>query len=358
MIDSVLIINWGILFLRGGGETSALELFNLYTSSPNIRRTEIVCANFCFGKKKISFAFEGAKPRKLPMIIFYWSTTASTLLLVTWVKRLFKWGSLYAFEILAAIYVLVSHRRSLVICSDMYLAAFIVSHSASGAKVLLRLHGKAGTAFQKWLVRNGRFDIISNGNDGLDNIIASNRIHKLSVPLPSYFSMASAEIENKWKTESYHIVYAGRFELTKGIDRLQHYISEIVNKFPISTLSVCGSGSLLPQVETQIDALNKQGVITRLSCNLTRPEVCDVFKEAHIMILPSRIDFSPNVVREALAVGCIVVTSPEIYPQFEGYQNIFSLRDILTTKDPLIFKKDVLSSNNVAIKRWLEFLRN
>lgn len=356
MIDSVLIINWGILFLRGGGESSAFELFNLYTSLPNIKRCEIVCANYCLGEKKLPLAVEHTHIRRIPTIIFYWSTTASHLLLVTWVKRLLKWGSLYIFEFLAALYVLFSHRRSLVICSDMYLAAFTVSHLAPGTKVLLRLHGKAGTYFQKWLVRNGRFDVISNGNDGLNNVIDSSRIHRLSVPLPSYFSMASSEIKNKWKTDFYHVVYAGRFELTKGVDRLQHYINEITNKFSVSTVSVCGNGSLLPQVEKQIDALTEQGINTKLSSNLTRPEVCDIFKKAHMMLLLSRIDFSPNVVREALAVGCIVIVSPEIYPQFERSSNIFSLSEILKTKDPLIFEENALSLNDVIIKRWQEFL--
>ncbi len=356
MRDSVLIINWGILFLRGGGESSAFELFNLYTSLPNIKRSEIVCANFCFGEKRLPLTFDCTQVRKIQTIVFYWSTTASRLLLVTWVKRFLKWGSLYIFEFLAALYVLVSHRRSLVICSDMYLAAFVVSHLVSDTKVLLRLHGRVGTSFQKWLVRNGRFEVISNGNDGLNNVIASSRIHRLSVPLPSYFSMTSSEIKNKWRTEFYHVVYAGRFELTKGVDRLQHYIREITNKFSVSTVSVCGDGSLLPQVEKQIDALTEKGVTIKLSSNLTRLEVCDIFKKAHMLLLLSRIDFSPNVVREALAVGCIVIVSPEIYPQFEGRPNIFSLSEILKRKDPFVFKEDSLSSNDVKIKRWQEFV--
>jgi glycosyltransferase involved in cell wall biosynthesis len=353
MRDSVLIINWGLLFLRGGGESSALELYNLYSHSPSIKRVEIACANFCINRRKHSSKLINTKISKLPSLIFYWSSTASGLHLLTWIKRILKWGSLFAFEIQATIYALFFHRRSLIICSDMYLAAFLVSHLTSGSRVLLRLHGEPKSSIQKWLCKNARFEIISNGLDGLSNIVNHNRIHRLSVPLPDYFSMTATELESKWKVESYHILYAGRFEKMKGADRLLNYISELTNRFPISSVTVCGDGLLSDTVQQQVTALNKQSVNTTLLGNMTRREVSDLLKKSHLMLLPSRKDFSPNVVREALASGCIIITSRDIHGQFKDCSNIFCIDELDGIDAPLIFNEDTEPTGRPD--DWLKF---
>lgn len=355
MNGSVLIINWGFRFLRGGGESSALALYNLFSEAASTTQVRIVCASSCIGKARLPQSDPEVQTTELPTLVFYWSSTSSVSQALTWARRLLKWGSLYFFEVLAALYAATFRRASLIICSDMYVAAFISSHMSPHARVLLRLHGAPSKWHQRWLIRHGRFDIVSNGEDSLAASINAERIHRLSVPLPEYFAISEIDLKKKWQSKSFQICYAGRFEHTKGTDRIFDYVSKLASRVVISQVEIYGDGGQMNLVSAQVAALKKQGIRTTLSPSVPRREICDLLKQSHILLLPSRTDFSPNVVREALAVGCLVLLSPELKLQFDGVPNVFGLDEFLEAQDTPHFSTANRLDNAALRLHWLEF---
>jgi glycosyltransferase involved in cell wall biosynthesis len=355
--DSVLIVNWGMRFLRGGGESSVEAIYNVYRQQNPQMNVEILSAKFSYGRHYLQDRDKDFSLKLIPTIVFYWSSCESSFTIITWIKRLLKWGSLFIFEIFAVFFALIRHKKSLIICSDLFFCYFLLGRLLPSANVVLRLHGPVKSKIHRSLVSQANSNIISNGIDDLPKELDMKRVVRLTPPLPSAFYASQFEIELKWTSAELHVVFAGRLEMIKGVDRIAEYVCSLSSRFNIKRLTICGDGSMRNEIDIQQKLLRNLGIELIYYEQRTRMQVAEILKKAHLVLLPSRQDFSPNVVREALAAGCIVVVSSEISSQFNQTPNIFAIDQMLKIKSAPIFNMITANSNDEIFNRWVEFLK-
>lgn len=357
MRDSVLIVNWGMRFLRGGGESSVEAIYNVYKQQNPQMNVEILSAKFSYGRHHLQDREKEFTLKLIPIIVFYWSSCKSSFTIIAWLKRLLKWGSLFLFEIFAVFFALTRHKKSLIICSDLFVCYFLLSRFLPSANVVLRLHGPVKSKIHRWLVSKANSNIISNGIDDLPKELDIKRVVRLTPPLPSAFHASQFEIEMKWASEELHVIFAGRLEMIKGADRIAEFVCLLNSRFNIKRLTICGDGSMRNEIDIQLKLLRNLGIELTYYEQRTRMQVAEILKKVHLVLLPSRQDFSPNIVREALAAGCVVVVSSEISSQFKQKPNIFTVDQILKIKSAPIFNKATANSSDETFDRWVDFLR-
>lgn len=352
MRDSILIINWGMRFLRGGGESSVESIYSLYSKKYPSLKIEIVSAWFCYGKSPLQDRQRDFPIKLLPSLVFYWSSCSTSSILLTWFKRFLKWGSLFLFEIFSIAYAFFRHRRSLIICSDLFICYFVLSWLLPSANVVLRLHGPVKASFHRLLIRRVSGKVITNGRDDLPVDLNADRIIRITPPLPHYFYVPPVQIRHKWQSSERRVVFAGRLELIKGADRIVDYVQFIKPHLNVTNLTICGDGSLRSKILVQQHYLGKIDINVEYIPQLTRTQVADLLISSHVVIVPSRQDFSPNIVREALAAGCVVIVSPEIAEQFSDKLNIYPIESISTS---IIFDATLLEHGSDASHHTCEW---
>lgn len=102
------------------------------------------------------------------------------------------------------------------------------------------------------------------------------------------------------------LVAAGRFVREKGIDLLLDAMPGVRECFPHATLTLLGEGPLEPALKEQTRKLGLRDAI-RFSGVQANP--WRYFRQADLVIVPSRVDGLPYVPLEALAVGTPVVAT-------------------------------------------------
>ena len=115
------------------------------------------------------------------------------------------------------------------------------------------------------------------------------------------------------------LVIACRQEERKGTDVVIASLPLILKKFPQTTLSVIGSGSLLTKLKEQAKTLGLENRIAFYG-KVEHSQVVALLKQAHIFCYPtSASEGFPKVVLEALACGLPVVTTKvSVLPQLIG----------------------------------------
>lgn len=129
---------------------------------------------------------------------------------------------------------------------------------------------------------------------------------KIVLPNPChYLSGESLKVPLKRDGEL-RLLVMGRMEKMKGQARVIEAFPEICKKFPDASLHLVGEGSLEAELRRQCLDLGVEHAIH------FHPFVSDPerwYKTVDILILPSDYEGLPNVVIEAIACGCRVITS-------------------------------------------------
>jgi GalNAc-alpha-(1->4)-GalNAc-alpha-(1->3)-diNAcBac-PP-undecaprenol alpha-1,4-N-acetyl-D-galactosaminyltransferase len=101
------------------------------------------------------------------------------------------------------------------------------------------------------------------------------------------------------------LVAAGRLNPQKGFDFLLEAFQRLAFDYPDWDLYIFGEGELRPSLESQITNLGLEGraILAGKSGRLN-----DVFRAADVFVLSSRYEGFPNVLCEAMASGCAVVS--------------------------------------------------
>jgi glycosyltransferase involved in cell wall biosynthesis len=100
--------------------------------------------------------------------------------------------------------------------------------------------------------------------------------------------------------------FVGRLEYVKGLDLAIEVLSSPAWRDRAWTLDVYGEGELKPQYEAQVTAL---GLTDRIRfCGFTC-DIDSVWREHHLMLLPSRAEGVPNSMLEAMLCGRPVIVS-------------------------------------------------
>lgn len=126
---------------------------------------------------------------------------------------------------------------------------------------------------------------------------------------------------NKKFDEGLTLLFVGRVDHLKGIDKLIAMVNLINNTRDIAEVIIVGDG--------EIDFYKKQNmsaIKVTFTGGLTREEINPYYERAHILILPSQSEGFPKVVAEAAAFGCVPVVT-----------NISSLSQYIDSTNGLLF---------------------
>ena len=111
-----------------------------------------------------------------------------------------------------------------------------------------------------------------------------------------------------------HIVSAGRFVEKKGFIYSIQAVARLLKKYPNMQYTIIGGGILKKEYERLIKKLNVQNNIHLESWH-THEEYIDILSKAHIFLVPSITAINndqegiPNVLKEAMAMGLVVVAT-------------------------------------------------
>jgi glycosyltransferase involved in cell wall biosynthesis len=106
--------------------------------------------------------------------------------------------------------------------------------------------------------------------------------------------------------ENLRLLSVGRLEGMKGHERLIRALPGLRRRFPGARLTIIGQGSLAEQLQATIAQLGLQEYVD-LPGYTQHPE--ESYGKADLFVLPSFYEGLPNVVIEALAMGCPVIAA-------------------------------------------------
>jgi glycosyltransferase involved in cell wall biosynthesis len=130
-----------------------------------------------------------------------------------------------------------------------------------------------------------------------------------SIILPNIIDLATfAPAPKLGPAPSPHIIVARNLEPIYDIPTALRAFARIREQFPQARLSVAGSGPELGRLGALAGELGVAG-----SVNFTGPldhrAMADLYRSAHLMLNPSRVDNMPNSILEALASGVPIVST-------------------------------------------------
>ncbi len=122
--------------------------------------------------------------------------------------------------------------------------------------------------------------------------------------------LKEAELTSKYDQEKagVNILFLSRIETAKGIYELLRGFQQVQAKYSSAQLMIAGDGRELDGARTFVQEASLQNV-TFLG-HITGRAKQDVFRRAHIFVLPSYTEGMPNAVLEAMSCGLPVLVTP------------------------------------------------
>ncbi len=119
---------------------------------------------------------------------------------------------------------------------------------------------------------------------------------------------ASKAASTKKFNDKLNILFVGRIESEKGVDRLVDGFALLEDNIweQIGWIKLVGIGRDFEKIQKHILQLNKP---IQLTGSLNREQLNILYSDAHIFILPSEGEGFPKVVSEAAAYGCVPVVT-------------------------------------------------
>ena len=112
-----------------------------------------------------------------------------------------------------------------------------------------------------------------------------------------------------------HILYAGKFNRSKGLPWLLRSLAKIKNHDWHLHLAGSGDG---PELENCLDLAKRLGDRVTNHGYVTHQRLSELMKMAHVQVLPSFFEGLPLVIFEGLASGCRIITT-----DLSGFKEIF-----------------------------------
>jgi glycosyltransferase involved in cell wall biosynthesis len=113
------------------------------------------------------------------------------------------------------------------------------------------------------------------------------------------------------------ILYVGRLDSQKGLDRLFRELPAIFRELPNHDLMLAGDG---PQKDTLVRIARRLGIDGRVHFVGWQHNIPSLVAACHLLVLPSRWEGMPNVILEGMAAG-----KPVIAMQAEGVVELLGL---------------------------------
>jgi len=174
--------------------------------------------------------------------------------------------------------------------------------------------------FQRWFLRNNfhRGVVTVNGKwPDQPAHITSFRNPSLELEMIEAFSQ---EIRRKKIGRPIRILFVGRVEAAKGIDRILQIADFLLEWNILVTIEIVGDGKRREYYQRAAEIRFKERNPLIFHGWLPHSQVMEHMKEAHIFLLPSKSEGWPKVLSEAMAFGAVPVASnvgsiPQIFDQ-------------------------------------------
>jgi len=138
------------------------------------------------------------------------------------------------------------------------------------------------------------------------------------VELSAFRDVQAANLEALGVPEGRRVIlYVGRLDKQKGLDRFFRELPAAFHELPDHDLLIIGEGRLRSDLSRYVQ---EQGVGSRVHFAGWQPDVPPLISAADLLVLPSRWEGMPNAVLEAMAAG-----KPVVATQAEGTVELLGL---------------------------------
>jgi glycosyltransferase involved in cell wall biosynthesis len=172
-------------------------------------------------------------------------------------------------------------------------------------------HPRTWTTLYRWLYK--RADAVICLSDSMLEDLAGNfkvpreKLVRIYNPVDTATFQQHAEVGGSpFEDGDPHLVAAGRFFREKGFDLLIDAMPRVLASFPKSRLTLLGDGPLETELKAQAKRLTVDHAVMFPGL---QPNPWRYYRNARLVIVPSRYDGLPNVPLEALALGTRVVAT-------------------------------------------------
>ena len=159
--------------------------------------------------------------------------------------------------------------------------------------------------------------------EGLSCLFADRAIFlsdSISVPIYGLFSPTNRVTANlnyididdfqgsKCRKHTYDVIYTGRFEPTKGVDKLVDSLANLAEERPDLRVCLVGDGSLYPDIEEKLhdeDVMNQ----VELTGWVDHSDISSYLAESRLLVLPSASEGVPKSILEAMACRTVPIAT-------------------------------------------------
>jgi glycosyltransferase involved in cell wall biosynthesis len=180
-----------------------------------------------------------------------------------------------------------------------------------GVPVIVNYRGGGAAAFLARSVRWVRpslaaASMLAVPSEFLREVFASHRI--AAEPLPNIVDLSQFRFAYRRASDAPHLVVTRNLEAIYDIPTAMRAFARVRETYSAARLSVAGSGPELHNLEALAAAIGVADAVS-FPGRLDRDQVAALYREADVMLNPSRVDNMPNSVLEALACGVPVVST-------------------------------------------------
>lgn len=124
------------------------------------------------------------------------------------------------------------------------------------------------------------------------------------------------------KGEPLNLIFVGRLEAVKNVDRLLPAVADVRQAYPFLRLHIVGQGTMMPALQQLSQQLQLPPFVT-FHGNLMHTQVMHLLSQSHLFLLPSQFEGFPKALWEAMACGLpIIATHTSVVPFLVGQAGI------------------------------------
>lgn len=168
--------------------------------------------------------------------------------------------------------------------------------------------------FPKWAVKIGSPSIIFSCAPNIDEAIVEagfdrEQIVRVPVVNPEYVSEYELENPGGNSNKKFRIVFVGYLKPVKNVRLLIRAFGTFNESYPDSELVIVGDGPLRNEIEEEIREREIGGKV-ELAGAVEHREALRYIASGDVVVLPSKSEGDPRVVREAIEIGVPVIATP------------------------------------------------
>ncbi len=162
--------------------------------------------------------------------------------------------------------------------------------------------------FQRWWLKRMVHDGFVTINGRWPNQPA--HLHTFDNPCLTQAELNDARLMNgkKQLERPVRLLYAGRLDDRKGVDKVIQIIYQLQSKSIPSTLDLVGDGPDRGRYEEEVERLELTHVV-KFHGWLPQPDLAPIYSRSHIFVLPSESEGWPKVISEGMAYGVVPVVN-------------------------------------------------